>query len=225
MKICIVGASGKTAKIYCGSLIHRNVDLSEWYRLMRYATLVLTIFGSLYAFSAAAQSWFEFVEAEELFSANFPHTPTVQEFTYHSGYHAELPAKKYTASDAQADYSVIIVNFAPTQLTGQRAAWDLRGSVAHAAWDIRKRGGEITHDDWVQIDRIDGHQLQIINLDQTRSYVQIHSHGTRLYIVEARAVPEATPPIHFQQSLSILDENGDIVRYANDFITRVEAER
>ena len=37
--------------------------------------------------------------------------------------------------------------------------------------------------------------------------------GTRLYIVEARAAPEATPPIHFQQSLSILDENGDIVRF------------
>ncbi len=180
---------------------------------MRHATLVLAITGSLCAYPAVAQTWFEFVESEELFSVNLPHAPAVEEFTYHSGYHAELPAKKYTASDAQADYSVTVVNFAPTHLTGQRAAWDLRGSVAHAAWEIRKRGGEITHDDWVQIDRIDGHQLQISNADRTRSYVQIHSHGTRLYIVEARAAPEATPPIHFQQSLSILDENGDIVRF------------
>lgn len=192
---------------------------------MRLATSALTIFFSLAASSAAAQGWFEFVEREELFSVVLPHEPAVEEFTYHSGYHAELPAKHYTASDAQGDYSVTVVNFATTQLTGGRALWDFRGSVAHAAWDIRKRGGEITHDDWVQIDRIDGHQLQINNPDQTRSFVQIHSHGTRLYIVEARAVPGATPPIHFQQSLSILDENGDIVRYADDFITRVIEER
>jgi hypothetical protein len=192
---------------------------------MRLATLVLTLFGSLTASSTAAQTWFEFVETEELFSVNLPHEPEVEEFTYHTGFHAELPGKIYTASDAAGDYSVTVVNFAPTQLTGGRAIWDFRGSVAHAAWEIRKRGGEITHDDWVQIDRIDGHQLQITNSDQTRSYVQIHSHGTRLYIVEARAVPGSTPPIHFQQSLSILDENGDIVRYADDFVTRVEAER
>lgn len=192
---------------------------------MRLATLVFTVVGYLCAYPAVAQNWFEFVETEELFSVNFPHAPAVEEFTYHSGYHAELPGKKYTAADTQADYSVTVVDFSPTQLTGQRANWDLRGSVAHAAWEIRQRGGEITHDDWVQIDRIDGHQLQMINLDQTSSYVQIHWHGTRLYIVEARAAPGATPPIHFQQSLSILDENGEIVRYANDFITRVEAER
>lgn len=192
---------------------------------MRNSMLFLSMLALISANPVAAQSWFEFVETEELFSVVLPHEPEVEEFTYHSGFHAELPGKLYSASDAAGEYTITVVNFAPTQLTGGRAIWDFRGSVANAAWEIRKRGGEITHDNWVQVDRIDGHQLQITNPDQSRSYVQIHSHGTRLYIVEARAVPGATPPIHFQQSLSILDENGDIVRYADDFITRVEVER
>ena len=58
-----------------------------------------------------------------------------------------------------------------------------------------------------------------------RTYVAIHLHKSRLYILEATA-PEGTPPPgHFQQSLSILDENGDRIRYnldADGVRTRVD---
>ena len=192
---------------------------------MRLVTLVLTVVGSLSAFPAAAQSWIEFVDREELFGVNLPREPAVEEITYHSEFHAELPGKVFTASDAQVDYSVTVVNYASNPVPGERARWDFYGSVAYAAWNIRKRGGEITYDGWAQADRIPGHQLQLTNPDQSRSYVEMHSHGTRLYILEARAAPGSTPPIHFQQSLIILDDDGEIVRYDTDLRTRVDAGR
>jgi hypothetical protein len=103
--------------------------------------------------------------------------------------------------------------------------WDYAGSVAYAAWQIRKRGGDITYDGWTEADRIPGHHLQITNPNQSRTYVAIHSHGTRLYIFEAIAAPGVVPPIHFQQSVIILDEEGEIVRYDTDFLTRIDPGR
>ena len=188
-------------------------------------TAFIAAFGLFVAQPAAAQAWIEFVDEEELFGVNLPHEPSVEESTFHSEFHAELPAKTYTATDGAIQYKVTVVNYAPTHLAGERALWDYHGSVAYAAWNIRKRGGEITHDGWAQADRIPGHQLAITNADGTRTYAQIHNHGTRLYIVEATAPADATPPIHFQQSLIILDEEGEIVRYDTDLRTRVDSGR
>ena len=42
-------------------------------------------------------------------------------------------------------------------------------AVDYAAWNIRKRGGEITYDAWTNVDRIAGHMLQITNTDQSRT--------------------------------------------------------
>ena len=60
---------------------------------MRIAKLAFAVLGSLYAFSAAAQGWIEFVEREELFGVNLPHAPAVEEITYLSEFHAELPGR------------------------------------------------------------------------------------------------------------------------------------
>lgn len=176
-------------------------------RLKRFVPMLLALF---LAGPAAAQGWVQFVDREELFSVNFPHEPAKEEITYHSEYHAELPAKVYTAADAGVSYKVIVVNYAGAQVV------DVRGSIAYAAWNFRQRGGEITFDAYAQVDRIEGHQLQFTNADLSRTYVAIHLHKSRLYILEATA-PEGTPPPGlFQQSLSILDENGERVRYELD---------
>lgn len=107
---------------------------------MRLLKLVLAIIGSLYAFSALAQGWFEYVDNEELFGVNLPHVASVEDFTYESEFLAQLPAKKYTASDGQVNYSVVVVDYGPTTITGDRAKWDFYGSVAFAAWNIRQKG-------------------------------------------------------------------------------------
>ncbi len=186
---------------------------------MRYGMLMLALFGTLSVFPAAAQGWFDFVERNELFSVNLPHVPAVEDTVYHSEWGADLPGNVFTAADEQAQYLITVVDYSVSELLNNSPIWDFYGSVDYAAWNIRKRGGEITYDAWTQFDRIAGHQLQITNDDQSRTYVQILSHADRLYVLEA---PGSTPPIHFQQSLRIIDENGDPIRYDRDLRTRLD---
>jgi hypothetical protein len=90
---------------------------------------------------------------------------------------------------------------------------------------FRTRGGEVTYDAWADIDKIAGHQLQITNPDQTRSFVSIHLHKSRLYILEGTVPAGAPAPGIFQQSLGILDEEGRRIRYIMDVdgnLTRME---
>jgi hypothetical protein len=172
-----------------------------------------------------AQGWFEFVEREELFSVNLPQEPEVEEIVYHSEWGAELPGKIFTASEEGAEYLITVVDYSVSDLPDHSPIWDFYGSVDFAAWNIRKRGGEVTYDAWTNVDRIAGHMLQVTNQDLSRSYVQILSHKERLYILEAIVPPGATPPINFQQSLRIIDENGDPVRYDRDLRTRLPLEQ
>ncbi len=186
---------------------------------MRLVNLVLAALVLIFTGPAAAQGWVHFADREELFSVNFPHEPTIEEISYHSEYHLELPAKVYTAADAGVSYKVVVVNYESAQVV------DVRGSIAYAAWNFRQLGGEITFDAYAQVDRIEGHQLQITNPDLSRTYVAIHLHKSRLYILEATTPAGTPPPGHFQQSLSILDENGDRIRYnldADGVRTRVD---
>jgi hypothetical protein len=186
---------------------------------MRAAALFLALIAAGISAPAFAQGWIEFVEREQLFSVNLPHEPSVEDIVYHSEYHAELPAKVYEAADEHVRYKIIVVDYRDTQVV------DVRGSIAFAAWNYRQRGGEITFDAYAQVDRIEGHQLQITNPDGTRTYVAIHLHASRLYILEAVADPGTPPPGHFQQSLSILDDAGNRIRYdldADGVRTRVD---
>ena len=177
------------------------------------------------AFPSAAQGWFEFVEREELFSVNLPEAPEVEEIVYHSEWGAELPGKLFTASEGEAEYRVTVVDYSDSDLPNNSEIWDFYGSVDYAAWNIRKRGGEITYDAWTNVDRIAGHMLQVTNDDLSRTYVQILSHMQRLYVLEANVPTGSTPPVHFQQSLRIIDENGDPVRYDRDLRTRLPIEQ
>ncbi len=174
------------------------------------AALILSISGTCFA-----QDWIEYVDRAERFSVNFPGEPTVQDTTYMSEYGDTLPARLYTAQEGPLRYSITVVNYADTGETVLRGS-TVRGSIAYAAWNFRKRGGEVTYDAFAQVDRIEGHQLQITNADQSRTFVAIHLHARRLYILEATVPPGSPPPVGFQQSLVVLDEEGKRIRYNLD---------
>ncbi len=169
------------------------------------ATLILSISGPCFA-----QDWIVYVDKAERFSVNIPGEPTVQDITYESQRGDTLPARVYTAQEGPRRYSITVVNYADADVT------DVLGSIAYAAWNFRKRGGEVTYDAYAQVDRIQGHQLQITNADQSRTFVAIHLHARRLYILEATVPPGSPPPGQFQQSLYILDEEGKRIRYNLD---------
>ena len=174
-------------------------------RLIPVAAAMLFVAGP-----AFAQEWIEYVDRKEFFQINFPGQPTVKDSTYKTESGAMVPAKVYTAKGGPATYVLTVVNYKDAE------AGDYRGSTAWAAWQFRKRGGEVTYDAYAQTDRIAGIQLQITNPDKTRSYIGIHPNARRLYIMEATAPPDYPPPSDFPQTLSVLDEQGRRIRYNLD---------
>jgi hypothetical protein len=174
-----------------------------------------------------AQGWIEFLDHDRFFGVNFPGEPDVADITYTSAHDAEFPARVYTVMDGDRFYSVTIVDYTDAQrihaerpdgTEASRNEWikDVRASVAHEAWNFRKRGGEVTYDAWSDIERVEGHQIQITNPDQSRTYAGIYLNDSRLYVLEATAPAGSPPPILFQQSLRFFDEDGVRVRYDLD---------
>jgi hypothetical protein len=182
-------------------------------RLARFipaAALVL-----LMAVPAMAQAWIEYTDRQEMFRINFPGQPKIETFTYTSEYGIPLPAKRYTATTADGSkYMLTVIDY-----TGKDVqVTDVLGSYAYAAHLLRQRelAGKITFDAFAQIDRIPGHQLQITRPDNWRIYWAAHLEASRLYVLEADVPPGSPPAAGFQASLSVLDKEGNNVRYNID---------
>jgi len=169
------------------------------------AAAVLFVAGPLFA-----QDWIEYVDRKEYFQINFPGQPTVTDIKYKSEMGATLPARVYTAKGGPATYILTVVNYKDAE------GGDYRGSTAWAAWNFRKRGGEVTYDAYAVTDRMAGHQLQITNKDKSRTYIGIHGNLRRLYIMEASAPADYPPPSDFPQTISVLDAQGRRIRYELD---------
>ena len=45
----------------------------------------------------------------------------------------------------------------------------------------------MTHFGWAAVDNVEGIRVQVTNADRTRTFAEIHRHGTRLYVLEAAA--------------------------------------
>ena len=174
---------------------------------MRFAVAVLILSASA---PLAAQEWVEYVSREDRFIVNLPGRPAVREITYRPQRGAMRKGRLYTVEDGPRKYSVTVIDFAGAMPS------DVRGSVAWEAWNIRKRGGEITYDAFAQVDRIDGHEMHITNADKTTTLAALYLHASRLYVLQATVPPNSPGALHFQQSLVILDEEGKRIRYELD---------
>lgn len=176
---------------------------------------------------ASAQGWVEYLDRERFFGVNLPSEPEIEDIHYTSAHDAVFPARVYSVQEGDRSYFVTIVDYRDAQrihaerpdLTeASRNEWikDVRASVAHEAWNFRKRGGEVTYDAWSDIERVEGHQIQITNPDQSRTYAGIYLNDSRLYVLEANVPAGWPPPIQFQQSLRFFDSEGVRVRYDLD---------
>ena len=174
----------------------------------RIAAVVSTL---LVPASALAQGWIEYISETDRFGVTLPGEPVISEITTTSAQGVTLPARVYTVEDGPARYSVTVVNY-----TSNEDITDVNGSVAHEAWKVRKRGGEVTFDAYAVADYIEGHELYVTNADESRTMVAIFLHAKRLYMLEATVPRSAAPPLLFQQSLHIYDEEGVRIRYVLD---------
>ena len=208
-----------------------NVTLEG--RRMRRSVWPLVLLISLAAGPAGAQNWTQHTSEEDRFRIYTPGEFQVEEISYDSEYRATFPARVYSYEDGGGNsFSVTVVDYTDSlRIHTERARteadyllyWEIeiRASIAYAAANLRRRGGEITYDAYHYIDRVEGHQLHIENPDDTRTYAAIYLHDSKLYIVEATVTPGAPPPGQFQQTLEFIDENGDRIRYGN-FIQAVK---
>lgn len=173
---------------------------------MRHAGWIAGFFVMLISGAAHAQAWESFFSAEDRFAIGFPGTPTteVTEWVDENGMVRE--ARRYSAQRGGNIYTVIAVEYD-----------DVPEEIYHPAYEhaatVYRAMGEITFDEHAQIDRIDGHQLQITLPDGRRLYFAAHYHAGRLYILDANVGARAAPPGQFQQNLQIVDAEGTRVRY------------
>ncbi len=193
----------------------------------------------LLAGSASAQEFAEYVNKVDRFTLNAPGQPTVQDITWPSEYGAVFPGRVYTWVAAANRYSMTVIDYTDaerihaerknhTEADSLPIYWqvDIQASIAYAATKFRQRPGvKVTFDAYHYINLISGHQLQLTNPDQSRTFAGIYLHENRLYIVEATVPPRAPQPGLFQQSVGFLDEMGNPVRYPQIYFNRLPTPR
>ena len=197
----------------------------------RFVPIVLVLALSVPGFG---QGWTTFVSREDRFSVNFRGEPEVEEISYDSEYGAVFPGRVYRRDVGDSRYSVTVIDYTDaerihaertnkTQADSLVIYWqiDVMASIAYAAWQFRERDAEVTYDAWHYIDLIEGHQLQLTNGDGSRTFAGIYLHESRLYILEGTVPPGSPPPGLFQQSLVLLDEDGNGVRYSSIYSNRL----
>ncbi|MFL2545928.1 MAG: hypothetical protein ACJ0SL_00960 [Candidatus Rariloculaceae bacterium] len=193
---------------------------------MRFLQTFTAIFSFCLGGIAGAQGFEKFTSELDRFEIFTPVELSMSEMGFDTEYGAVVPARVYAGEDGPNRYMVTVVDYTDARrIHAERDKteadyvlyWevDVRASIAYAATNIRNRGGDITFDAYHYIDRVEGHQLQITNDDQSRTYAAIYLHDSKLYIVEATVVPGSPPPGFFQQSLQWIDAEGDRIRYQN----------
>ena len=178
--------------------------------------------------TATAQRWAPYSNTEDGFRLMVPGGLEVEEIEFETEYGIVVPARIYAHENTSGRFSVTVIDYRDAQrLHEQRireldgvyldvyGEVDVRASIAYAAKAIRERASSIEYDAYHYINRVDGHQLQTTNPDQSRTFAAIYLRESRLYIVDATVAAGTTPPGMFQQSLEFIDENGELIRYSN----------
>jgi len=158
------------------------------------AALILCVSGP-----SAAQDWIEYASRADMFTVNFPGQPTVRDIAYPTEFGITLPGRVHIREDGPSRYSVTVVDYANVQkihaarlencrlypnLCNNPSVAELRGALDYAAWSFIKRDAKVTYYAYGNTDRIEGRRIQLTNADRTHTFVMIHMHEDRLYILE-----------------------------------------
>jgi hypothetical protein len=203
---------------------------------MRVAAFVLVgIAVSLSASApASAQEWTEYMSTQDRFAIVFPGQPKIEDITWPSEYGAVFPGRVHSVQQGPNRFSVTVIDYTGAEQAHAKLKkeesfqdsvyWqiDIQASIQYAASKFRYQPGvKVTYDAWHYIDLVEGHQLQLLYPDESRSYIAIYLHENRLYILDAR-VPKGAPAQGlFQQNLSFVDEKGARVRYDEIYSNRL----
>jgi len=201
---------------------------------MRTARLIAAACVLFIAQPLFAQEWTEYKNLEDHFAVSAPGEPKVEKIKWKSEYESIFPATVYRWQQGQNRYSVTVVDYSDSEAIYnanhhsddfQNAAYwqiDILGSIQFAATQYRQKSGvKVTFDAFHYINLVTGHELQLTNPDQSRSYVGIYLHENRLYIFDATVAKGMPPPLIFQQSPEFLDAEGKSIRYRTYYFDKL----
>ena len=204
---------------------------------MKPRTASFAIAFLMIAVSVSAQDWDQFTSLQDGFRINFPGQPKVTQDTWTSQLNYKLPMRVYSAVKGQERYSVTVVDYGPIEQMGIERAktcppgnancranappalgagyahHDERGAIVYATFKLLQRNAKVNFYAWEWQDMVEGHLLQLTNIDQSRTFAWVGMHQHKLYIIEG-TVPAGYPePGLFQQSLEWVDKDGNQIRY------------
>ena len=206
--------------------------------------MALTVALVLIPQLADAQGWIEYVSRQDFFAINFPGEPRIQEITWVSEQGAMYPGRVYSAENGPNRFAITVVDYTEAEkINAERAktcppdaqtacsgsatmgvgSWivDLQGAMAYAiARFVAREGSHVTFFGWFYQDLIEGLQAQITNADNSRTFVAVHMHNDRLYVLEGTVPARAPQPGLFQQSMQFLDAEGRTIRYQTVYSNR-----
>ena len=175
-------------------------------RKMKKIAFLIALTATVAPLTAAAQQWIEFVSREERFSVNFPAEPTIRDDIYTTAEGAVAQARIFAAQQGDAHYRVTAVRL-------PASANNLQAEIDHAVALLRQTG-TVRVDDKNLVDGIAAHELSLAQSGGRQLIATILAYDGWLYVAEGNARAEAPPPIHFTQSIGIVDSNGNSVNIA-----------
>ncbi len=187
---------------------------------------------------ALAQEWDRYQNLDSRFAVTAPGQPAIEKTKWKSEYGSLFPETIYRWQDGPNQYTVIVVDYSDSEALYSANKhsddfsapfyWqiDILGSVQYAATQYRQKPGvKVTFDAFHYINLVTGHELQLTNPDQSRTFVGLYLHENRLYIFDATVARNMPPPLIFQQSPEFLDEKGNSIRYRTYYFDRLPEAR
>src|SRR5262245_11999451 len=192
----------------------------------------------LVAWPLLAQEWDRYQIRDDRFAVSAPGEPAVEKIKWKSEYESMFPATTYRWQQGPNRYTATVVDYSDSEaiyMANQHSRdfqapvyWqiDILGSVQYAATQYRQKPDvKVTFDAFHYINLVTGHELQLTNPDQSRTFVGIYLHENRLYIFDATVAKGMPPPLIFQQSPEFLDADGNSMRYRTFYYNRLPEPR
>lgn len=142
-----------------------------------------------------------YVNCQYRVAAHFPSEPKIRDITYRDGARS-APARQFYVENGMTSLSVTVANFPDGP--GQ----DLQ-LIQGAVTAVGRRGKvNFDYEVWYDEPNIKGRQLSIALADGRLLRSSVYMARNRLYITEAAADANEFSAFLFEQSVSLIDENG-----------------
>jgi hypothetical protein len=153
--------------------------------------------------AAAAQSSPPYyINREHRFAVIFPRAPMERDIAYVTRSGMSVPARQFYTDESEERLTLTVIAFTNGPAVDDQA-------VDHAADQLRQKG-EVRFQFADEYDPgIPGRQLNIFQSDGRQLRASVYMWDHRLYITEALAAPGDSEALQFEQSIMLLDADGN----------------